>query len=541
MYPPPFTSGDFRGTVCLLRLKLLLCFVVLVPAGCRRKPADPPPGTTAFQSDTFSVAFYNVENLFDNEFDGNEYVEYRPNATNWNREMHGRKLSNIASAVAAVNASMIALCEVEDRDALNQLQKKLDEIGAAYRFSAIIDTLAVSNTCPALLSRFPIGRSAAHAVSFADGLTTRAILEAQVDVNGTPLTLFVNHWPSKHHPESYRLHAAKTLINRIAQLHAGADYCIVGDLNSDFDEFSTFTTFGHNDSRDSTGINHGLGTIQNIGAGQARLRTEREVIAAPFPSHYDLWCEVDEKKRMSYFYRGNRQTPDHIILPPALYDSTGISYLDNSFHAFTWEGRLLSKGRPFRWKINYQGKRKFHAGEGYSDHLPVVATFICGPFRLTTASSAEYAAGADDTVGRDGWFEFHTSGWVAYSNMTTLERDSIEPAKGRYALHLNAKAKKSNETVAATVVRPADREKDGTVQLLLRGTGTVCFRTRAAGEKWRYHRPDNNSFSGRAKYVPINFPAWRTVVLAPAAPPVAPVELELRIGKETTLDLRIDR
>ncbi|MBN1309260.1 MAG: hypothetical protein JXA18_15155, partial [Chitinispirillaceae bacterium] len=142
---------------------------------------------------------------------------------------------------------------------------------------------------------------------------------------------------------------------------------------------------------------------------------------------------------------------------------------------------------------------------------------------------------------RGGWFEFHTDGWVACDNRVTIKRDTAEPAVGKYALHLVVPAQKRNKTVAATVVRPADRGTDGAVTFYLRGKGAICFRTRAADKKWRYHRVDNNSSSGRATYVPINFPSWRSVALVPSEPPAAPLELELRIAKETALDLRIDR
>ncbi|MBN1575236.1 MAG: hypothetical protein JW913_01695 [Chitinispirillaceae bacterium] len=534
-------ADRFRGTGCIPRLALPLFIASLLLAGCGERRAGQPRRVSAPPSDTFSIAFYNVENLFDNEFDGDEYVEFRPNATNWNREMHSRKFDNIASAIAAMNASIVSLCEVEDRDALYQLQKKLAEKGVRYKYRAIVGTPASSNTHPAILSRFPVERSTAHAVAIADGFPTRAILEAQFDIDGRPLTLFVNHWPSKHHPESYRMAAAKTLISRLAQLPRGTDYCIAGDLNSDYDEFSTFTTFGHNDTRDGTGINHCLGTIRTAGAVQMRPRTEREVIAAPFPSHYDLWLELDEKERMSYFYQGNRQTPDHILLPPALYDQTGISYLDNSFRAFTWAGKLLSHGKPARWKIRHQGGKKYHVGKGYSDHLPLIAHFTTGPFCFDTVSSGGRDTLSDDTMSMDGWFEYHTDGWIACGNGITLERDTLEPKAGRFALHVATRAQKKTGTVAKTVVRPSDRKNNGAVTFYLRGSGSICFRTRALTGKWRYHIPVDGASSGRAKYVPMEFPAWQSVTLNPSVPPEAPVELELRTGKDAPLDLRIDR
>ncbi len=521
----------------------LVIFLLFILQGCREQPSDRSAGGGTPQTDTFSVAFYNVENLFDNEFDGHEYVEYRPNATNWNREMHRRKLENIGSVCAALNADILALCEVEDRDALAQLRQVLDKSGCEYSYHAIIDTpAAASNTHPALLSRYPIKHCRVHRVTLPAAGKTRGIFEADIDASGTALKLFVNHWPSKHHPESYRMAAAARLMDRLRELPVGTDYLIAGDFNSDFDEFATFTTFGHNDTRGRTGINHLLGTVSRLPGGVQRPISEREMLSGGFPSHYDLWCELPSQSRMSYYYHGNLQTPDHIILPPSLYDSSGITYVDNSFRAFTWGGKLLSGGRPIRWKMRYSGGKKYHAGEGYSDHLPVTARFAVTPFAFAeTGSSTEVATGADSVAGA-GWFEYHGNGWVADDNRVRLKRDTAGPANGRYLLHITATPLRRNRTVARTVVPVEAYGKNRNFVIMYRGTGKVCLRTRSLGsKKWRYHSFLSGRVSGAARYEVVHQDAWRQVAIQHPNSKRLPLEMELRSGKEAALDFCIDR
>ena len=530
-------SALFRRTL----IPAVAAFAALMPL-CREQPSDSRRNKAAPAADTFTVAFYNVENLFDNEFDGKEYVEYRPNATNWNRQMHRIKFGNIGSVCAAVSADVLALCEVEDTDALSQLQEVLRNMDVRYPYRAINDLPRTANTCTAVLSRFPVKSYRSLSVVLPSEIATRGILEADLDIDGRPLKLFVNHWPSKYHPESYRLAAADRLQGRLGELPKGTDYIVAGDFNSDYDEFATFSTFGLNDTRGVAGLNHRLGTVRILPGGAVRPAGEREAAGGAFPSHYDLWLELPETIRMSYFYKGNRQTPDHILLPPSLYDSSGISYLDNSFASFTWGGRLLSYGKPIRWKMRYSGKRKFHAGEGYSDHLPVYARFITAPFRYERKKGTGQYCPPSDTNTTGAWFELHCDGWVAYENSVRIVRDTVAPVSGRYALHLVAPPEKKNCTVARTVLGPGYRGKNGSIEFSVRGSGKICFRTRGVGEeKWRYFALPGSKASGTAQYNPVFFERWKTVDLKTLVPDTLAIELELRTGKGTPLDVWIDR
>jgi len=532
---------SFRSIFIRILPLILVSGFCFLFSSCREQPIDSAK-TAGTHPETFSVAFYNVENLFDYEFDGKEYPEYRPDPQNWNQQMFDKKYDNIASVIAALNAGIIALCEVEDRDALNHLADVLKKKGCTYQHRAIIDTFSGSNTHPAILSRYPVKKSVLHPIYLAGNLPTRGILEADIDIKGVPLKIFVNHWPSKKHPESFRLAAADTLASLLSKLPKQCDYLLLGDFNSDYNEFSTFTTFGHNDTRGITGINTRLGTTQPASDATTRNRFEDEVLQSPNPSHYNLWLELPDAIRMSYVYKGNRQTPDNILIPPALFDTNGVAYIDNSFNSFTWGSRLLKNNRPIGWQMRYAQKRKFHIGEGYSDHLPIVAKFTTAPFSPEANPVDFNTAFTTDNNNPDSWFEFHTNGWISLENSVTYVRDTITPvASGRYSLHVVAPEDNNNYTVMRAVVPSLYRDKKGDLHFYIRGSGAICFRTKNTAGEWRYHTVAKYGSSGRASYTPFQSTLWQTVTLQVTLPAGEDVELELRSGKNVPLDLWIDR
>ena len=322
---------------------------------------------------TLKVATYNVQNLFDLVRSGTEYEEYIPNtAMGWNRKTAAIKYGNIARVISDMAADIIALQEVESKRALDLLRDTIARRGLRYPYSAIADLKESAVKC-ALLSRFPITSTREIPV---EEEPSRNILAVTVQVEGIPLILFVNHWKSKHGPESLRLPYARALRRVINTLPAAADFIVLGDLNSNYDEFRTFRARARlNDTGGRTGINHVLGTIVDH-----ELVTEKVLLHQEGNRClYNLWLEMPSPRRWSYSFFGQRDSPDNMIIPGALYDSRGISYVDNSFDRFV-RRYLFRNHMVFRWQRAENGKGG-HLGEGFSDHLPIFALFSTGPFQ----------------------------------------------------------------------------------------------------------------------------------------------------------------
>jgi endonuclease/exonuclease/phosphatase family metal-dependent hydrolase len=330
------------------------------------------PGFSA----SFKIASYNIENLFDLHSDGTEYPDYIPGGTyGWDSSQMAIKLGNIASVIKDLDADIIALQEVESAKALALLQKRLLAMGVEYPFSAIAMGRLTPVKC-AVLSRFPI---TAKTEICAGNNNERDILKVQIDIENSPLILYVNHWKSKAGPESNRMTYARSLAADISTLACDADFILIGDFNSDYNEYETFKHVSRlNDTRGITGINHIVNTVKGREmVGESLLTDQKDCQYV-----YNLWLEVPESRRWSVNFFGRKNSPDSMIVSKGLYDSTGISYVDNSFDKFDPD-YLFNNNKVFRWQRADRGKGR-HLGKGYSDHLPVFAEFSTQPFGLAS-------------------------------------------------------------------------------------------------------------------------------------------------------------
>ncbi len=309
----------------------------------------------------FTVATYNVENLFDLNYDKTEYREFIPNKTNWNNTILNIKLDNISKVINDLNTDIIALQEVESKIALSLLAKKMPQ----YPYYAFIKN-PNSTVGVGILSKFKIIQNKAIKIKTSSKIERdiqKVIIEIQKDKQ---LTIFNNHWRSKRAKESKRIEYALSLQNYLKTLPKDSDYILLGDFNSNYDEYLTFKNDKKlNDSYGITGINQVLNTTIN-----QEYVTKENLQNYSQKVNYNLWLELPYHKRFSYFFKNNPNTPDNIIISPALFDNKNISYVNNSFKVLT--SLYLINGKKInRWQMN----KDFHKGKGYSDHLPIIATF----------------------------------------------------------------------------------------------------------------------------------------------------------------------
>ena len=316
----------------------------------------------------FKIASYNVENLFDMQYSGHEYKEYIPYKHGWNQQKFSKKLLNISEVICEINADIIGLQEVENENVLHQLQTSLRKVGCFYKYLAISHK-KYSAIQVALLSKFPIKAKKEIIVNRALGY--RNILEVKYIIENKPLFIYINHWKSKASKESKRILSARALKKRLKSLPKGSEYILLGDFNSDYNEYKHMEK-QHNDTFGRTGINHVLKTINRDG-NFIRPSSFRENAF----EHYNLWLELDNYKRWSHNFYGNKQGLDAMLLPSTLFNGKGIEYIANSFFVFKKAYLFHKKGYVFRWEY----KHKRHQGRGYSDHLPIVASFSTTPFK----------------------------------------------------------------------------------------------------------------------------------------------------------------
>ena len=489
---------------------------------------------------------YNVENFFDMIENGIEYPEYKPQAYNWTISTFQKKLDNIASVIAEIHADIAVLVEIENENTVHELTAALKAKKCPYAFYALGDKPNRTVTMPVILSKYPLFNIRNFGLPVAEhAFVYRNLLEADVFLGQDTLKVFACHWPSKKEPESRRVAAAELIKGRLLQIPRKTHYVIAGDLNENYDECATFHTLGLDDSYGVTGINHILGTLRAQSGAFTDYVTKRNILDSNKLRHFDPWLDLPEGKRMSEVYKRQKNTLDHILLGPAMFDSTGLSYVDSSFSVFTWEGRLLFKGAPFRWQMRFENRNKYHRGEGYSDHLPILAKLRKGPFQSNVPESKT----AFDKTGKSSLktigFETGLEGWVPCAPSIRLRRDTGNVQSGFYCLKIAGGFGRQNGCAARALIRCslADDSLVHWYSMSLRGKGRLSFRIRIPNNrKWTYYNGEDFKPAKGAKYTSYDFKTWKEIKLPLLLEKnyVKELEVEIRSRKETMMELWID-
>ncbi|QKF73590.1 endonuclease/exonuclease/phosphatase [Aliarcobacter faecis] len=311
------------------------------------------------------IASYNVENFFDLINNKTEYEEYVPNSNSlWNQRNFDIKLKNTLKVLNDLDADIIALQEIENENLIKLLKQKLPQY-SYYAFSKYPNSAVGLG----FLSKIPIKNYKNLDVKLSSN-SYRPILEATFNFENIDFKIFNNHWPSKKASEVLRVKYAQTLNNRLKELEKDYDYILVGDFNSDYNEFETFKNNPKlNLTNGITGINNILNTTIND-----KFVTIDDILKQEKKVHYNLWLELPTNERFSTKYKNQNNTPDNMIINSALFDGKKLSYIVNSFEVF--KPNYLFNGKDInRWEISNEVKNKIHKGEGFSDHLPIFAIF----------------------------------------------------------------------------------------------------------------------------------------------------------------------
>lgn len=220
------------------------------------------------QFSTFTVAWWNVENLFDTRDDPRTNDDdFTPQGElHWNRARLDNKLRGIYRTLTLMDLpDVVGLGEVENAYVLRELIGSTPLVKAGYGF-VHFDSPDRRGIDVALLyrrDRFEVTSSGIVSLSdSASGFYTRDILQVCGRTpEGDSLCFLVNHWPSKRggdEAEARRLEAAQTMRRLMVDLkaeHPGAAVVAMGDFNCTAAEapFSQGMAFG-TDSINPDGI-----------------------------------------------------------------------------------------------------------------------------------------------------------------------------------------------------------------------------------------------------------------------------------------------
>jgi endonuclease/exonuclease/phosphatase family metal-dependent hydrolase len=317
-----------------------------------------------------TIAFYNVENLFDTENDPITYDDDRtPNGKDhWTEEIYQAKLKNMAKVISEIGAdvtgttpAVIGLCETENRKVLEDLVNQEPLLQKEYGIVQF-DSPDRRGIDVALLFQkrlFTPTNYKAHVLIIYDNkdptkrVFTRDQLVVSGMLDGDKIHFIVNHWPSRSGGEARsrykRMSAAKLnkhIIDSIFTEEPYAKIITMGDLNDDPTSPSVKTVLQPKKKRDNVGTKQLYNPMEKMfkdGLGSLAWRDGWNLFDQMIIS-----SELTKKDYSSYrFYKAG------------IFNK---SYLANS------KGQY--KGYPFRSFSNgrYTG--------GYSDHFPVFIYLI---------------------------------------------------------------------------------------------------------------------------------------------------------------------
>lgn len=324
------------------------------PGGDKKKKKKEKKGKA------FTLAFYNVENLFDTQDDpAIDDQEFLPEGKNkWDGAKLNTKLKNLSQVIAQLGdedgPEMIGLAEIENEEVLKQLatHPSLKKHGYAWVHHNSPDERGID---VALLykkkSFFPLYTHAYPVQLPGDDKTRDVLLVKGLVGKDHELTVIVNHWPSRSGGQAEsdpdRRAAAtvvRTIVDSIGAIDPFAAVVIVGDFNDDPKDPSMH---------------------QVLKAGKDTLEAKGTLLYNP------MFALHNPDNYGSLMYRMKWNLFDQVIVNKTLLAADSpVRYVFGSAAVYhpDWMAEKEGdyKGAPLRSYL----KGEFHP-EGYSDHFPV--------------------------------------------------------------------------------------------------------------------------------------------------------------------------
>lgn len=319
--------------------------------------------------EVLTIAFYNVENLFDTLNDPNTRDDARTpeGRDRWTEDIYALKVKNTAKVLAEIGRettnqppAVIGLCEVENKQVIVDVLN--DPLLKPYNYGIVhIDSPDERGIDVALIYQkkhfLPISFKN-HALRLFDKDGTRDYTRDQLLVYGMlekePVYVLVHHWPSRSggqkRSEPNRIDAAalnKKLVDSVLQQNPKAKIINMGDFN---------------DEPTNTSVADVLQTTD-----KKRKALKNNLLYTPMMAFYKQGIGT-------YCYRGNWNVLDQIHVSGGLLKDKKNGWqfwkagIYNKPFLINKEGRY--KGYPFR---SFAGGRFLG---GYSDHFAVYAYLI---------------------------------------------------------------------------------------------------------------------------------------------------------------------
>jgi len=341
-------------------------------------------------TNSIEIMSFNVENLFDaNKDEGKNDWTFLPNKTKGKKEeclkisydkyrnecletdwtdkkvkIKYKQIQRVVSRNGKKYPDLLALQEVENENVVSGLAKQM-----GYTRSITTNGPDERGVDVALLIKestdLKVVGFKEHIVEGESlkGKPTRPVLEVELTLDGQPLVVFVNHWPSQSNPALSRLAAAKTVMTRVEKIlseNSKTMIVVTGDFNTLDGDFPHPFFLGLLEGEKLVDIN------------------------TTFMSDRSIDKKVKEKMPLgTYFYMPKMQWNmlDHFFVSQNMMDKKDWDADLQSFEiyspSFDQEAKIYRKGylknsTVTGTPIGYRHTAKDAKKAGFSDHFPVV-------------------------------------------------------------------------------------------------------------------------------------------------------------------------
>jgi len=331
------------------RLSFFLLILSFFIASCSKKQ----------KKTEHTIAFYNVENLFDTIDNPNKIDEsFTPNGfSKWDADRYQKKLKSISKVLGAIDKNklpiLIGLCEVENKEVLQKLIEQKELSKANYDFAHYESKDMRGIDCALLYNKdeFEMIETKPITTIFEEETyTSRDILYVKGKINSEEeIHVLVCHLPSRRggqeESEHRRIQVAQNLratVESIQEKEPKAKIVIMGDFN---DEPSNKA-------------------VKDV------LRAENSLGDAKKMSLYNLMAQKEADGEGTYNYRGDWNMLDNIVVSNALLNG------DKGYKCSTKEGEIFRESwLCFKKKSGVKIPNRTYLGPkyvgGYSDHFAV--------------------------------------------------------------------------------------------------------------------------------------------------------------------------
>ncbi len=235
----PCQSGRLGTSV----FGLILVLLIIQLTSCAQNSNKEKP------SKIYTIAFYNVENLFDTiDNPKTRDEEFTPTGRKkWNTEKYLTKLNHLSKVISGIDKELpliVGLCEIENKTVVEDLIKTKFLKKGKYKIvhDESPDFRGIDNALIYKKKGFDYLYHKAIPVKLKDNsrFITRDILYVKGLIKKDTFHIFVNHWPSRRggqaKSEHKRIQAAKTLkliVDSIYNVNPESNIIIMGDFNDE--------------------------------------------------------------------------------------------------------------------------------------------------------------------------------------------------------------------------------------------------------------------------------------------------------------------